>query len=64
MKRRGKKGNALVFLSPIKKKRKLKNIKTVENETCIASCALVQPVVTSKGQVLLVKVVSNAWTFS
>lgn len=27
----------------------------MENETCTASCALVQPVGTTKGQVLLVK---------
>lgn len=38
-----------------------RKLKTVENETWKASCALVG---TTKGQVLLVKAVSNAWTFS
>lgn len=32
-----------------------RKVKPVENETCTASCALVQPVGTTKGQVLLVK---------
>lgn len=44
--------------------KKLLNIKTVKNKMCTAPCAVVQPVVTTKGQVLLVKAVSNSRTFS
>lgn len=51
------------FLLKKKKKENHEKIKTSENEMCTASGALVQPVVTTKGQVLLVKAVSDAWTF-